>query len=57
MFIKNNDINRDDSAVVKNSSLTDNNNYNESEYMNDIEGERSDEKRSRKNVNRRTTSL
>lgn len=57
MFIKNNDINRDDSAMVKNSSLTDNNNYNESEYMDAIEGERSDEKRSRKNVNRRTTSL
>lgn len=57
MFIKNNDINRDDSAMVKNSSLTDNNNYNESDYMNAIEGERSDEKRSRKNVNRRTTSL
>lgn len=57
MFIKNNDINRDDSAMVKNSSLTDNNNYNESEYTNAIEGERSDEKRSRKNVNRRTTSL
>lgn len=56
MFIKNNDINRDDSAMVKNSSLTDNN-YNESEYMNAIEGERSDEKGSRKNVNRRTTSL
>lgn len=57
MFIKNNDINRDDSAMVKNSPLTDNNNYNESEYINAIEGERSDEKRSRKNVNRHTTSL
>lgn len=57
MFIKNNDINRDASAMVKNSPLTDNNNCNESEYMNAIEGERSDEKRSRKNVNRRTTSL
>lgn len=57
MFIKNNDINRDDSAMVKNSPLTDNNNCNESEYMNAIEGERSDEKRSRKNVNRHTTSL